>query len=61
MISSKHFDIFSPLTGGCSEGLDAFRVFFKKKKLELGTCERAGTVEQRFRVFVRILDFATVY
>ena len=20
---------FSPLTGGCSEGLDAFRVFFK--------------------------------
>ena len=25
MIPPKHFDIFSPLTGGCSEGLDAFR------------------------------------
>ena len=25
----KRFDIFSPLTEGCSEGLDAFRFFFK--------------------------------
>ena len=29
MILPKRFDIF-PLTGGCSEGLDAFRVFFKQ-------------------------------
>ena len=29
MIPSKRFDIFSPLTGGCSEGLDALRFFFK--------------------------------
>ena len=28
MIPPKRFDIF-PLTGGCSEGLDAFRFFFK--------------------------------
>ena len=28
MIPPKHFDI-SPLTGGCSEGLDAFRFFLK--------------------------------
>ena len=28
IIPPKRFDIF-PLTGGCSEGLDAFRVFFK--------------------------------
>ena len=29
MIPPKRFDIF-PLTGGCSEGLDAFRFLFKK-------------------------------
>ena len=29
MIPPKRFDIFSPLTGGCSEGLGAFRFFFK--------------------------------
>ena len=28
MIPHKRFDTF-PLTGGCSEGLDAFRFFFK--------------------------------
>ena len=28
MIPPKRFDI-SPLTGGCSEGLDVFRFFFK--------------------------------
>ena len=27
---SKRFDIFSPLTGGCSEGLDAFRFSLNK-------------------------------
>ena len=29
MIPPKRFDIFSPLTGGCSEGLGAFCFFFK--------------------------------
>ena len=29
LIPPKRFDIFSPLTGGCSEGLGAFRFFFK--------------------------------
>ena len=29
MISPKRFDIFSPCVG-CSEGLDAFRFFFKQ-------------------------------
>ena len=29
MIPPKCFDIF-PLTGGCSEGLDAFRFFFQQ-------------------------------
>ena len=30
MILPKRFDIFPPLTEGCSEGLDAFRFFFKQ-------------------------------
>ena len=29
LIPRKRFDIFSPLTGGCSEGLGAFWFFFK--------------------------------
>ena len=29
MIPPKSFDIFFPLTGGCSEGSGAFRFFFK--------------------------------
>ena len=29
MIPYKRFDISPPLTRGCSEGLDAFRFFFK--------------------------------
>ena len=29
LIPPKRFDIFFPLTGGCSEGLGAFRFFFK--------------------------------
>ena len=29
LISPKRFDIFFPLTGGCSEGLGAFCFFFK--------------------------------
>ena len=29
MIPPKRFDLFPPLAGGCSEGLDAFRFFFK--------------------------------
>ena len=30
MIPPKRFDIFFPLTEGCSEGLDALRFFFKQ-------------------------------
>ena len=30
MIPPKRFDVFFPLTEGCSEGLDAFIFFFKK-------------------------------
>ena len=30
MIPSKRFDIFVPLTGGCSESLHAFSFFFKR-------------------------------
>ena len=29
-IPPKRFDIFPPVGGGCSEGLDAFTFFFKK-------------------------------
>ena len=29
MIPPKRFDVSPPLTGGCSEGLDAFRVLLK--------------------------------
>ena len=31
MIPPKRFDIFPPLTRGCSEGLDAFRFFFTQR------------------------------
>ena len=31
LIPPKRFDIFFPLTGGCSEGLGAFRFFFKQR------------------------------
>ena len=30
LIPPKRFDIFSPITGGCSEGPDAFRFSFKR-------------------------------
>ena len=30
LIPPKRFEMFSPITGGCSEGLGAFRFFFKK-------------------------------
>ena len=33
MIPPKRFDIFFPLTGGCSEGLDAFRFFFEHENI----------------------------
>ena len=34
-IPPKRFDISPPLTGGCSEGLDAFRFFCKVRVVEL--------------------------
>ena len=33
MIPPKRFDMFPSLIEGCSEGLDAFRFFFKKISL----------------------------
>ena len=33
LIPPKRFDNFSPLTGGCSEGLGAFFFFFKQPYL----------------------------
>ena len=32
MIPPKRFVMFFPLTGGCSEGVDAFRFFFIQKQ-----------------------------
>ena len=32
LIPPKRFDIFPPITGGCSEGLGVVRFFFKKEK-----------------------------
>ena len=37
MILPERFDMFFPLTGGCSEGLDAFRYFFKHTASTVGT------------------------
>ena len=37
MIPPKRFDIFYPLTGGCSE---AFRFFFKHTLILIGTCRQ---------------------
>ena len=39
MTPPKRFDI-SSLTGGCSEGLAAFRIFFKNKNNIAGTLNR---------------------
>ena len=33
MVPPKHLTL-SPLTGGCSEGLDAFRFFFKRERVK---------------------------
>ena len=41
LIQPKRFDIFSPLTGGCSEGLGAFSIFLKRM--------RSGTSWLRYR------------
>ena len=35
MIPPKRFDISPPLAEGCSEGLDAFRFFFKNKFIDV--------------------------
>ena len=31
LIQPKRFDIFSPITGGCSEGLGVLEFFFKNR------------------------------
>ena len=38
MIPSQGFDIFPLLTGGCSEGLDAFRLLFLKLRSDNVDC-----------------------
>ena len=37
----KRFDIFPPLTEGCSEGLDAFNFFFKQQSTKNRACRTA--------------------
>ena len=37
---AKRFDMFSPLTGGCSEGLDVFGFFFKHDKRRMRAQEQ---------------------
>ena len=32
ILPNKRFDMFFPLTRGCSEGLDAFRFFFEQQQ-----------------------------
>ena len=46
MITPKRFDIFFPLTRGCSEGLDAFRYFLKQliKEIDTGASVKQGSV-----------------
>ena len=43
MIPPKRFDMFSPLTGGCSKGLDTFRCFVRSG----GGCKSCGTVPRK--------------
>ena len=55
LIPPKLFDIFSPITGGCSEGLGVFWFFFKylgSKKLNL--LLEMG-VEKKFKILVRVM------
>ena len=38
LIPPKRFDIFSHMTGGCSEGLGAFSFFFKQRSKRRSRC-----------------------
>ena len=52
MIPPKRFDIFPPLTEGCSEGLDAFRFFFKYLRTDVRPTETSvAPVNDASRVF----------
>ena len=46
LIPPKRFDIFFPLTGGCSEGLGAFRFFFKPFILDVRLVDAPAGVTQ---------------
>ena len=53
MIPPKRFDIFPPDCGGCSEGLDASRFFFKIR-VDLGCSRRRSDEPFFFRKSERI-------
>ena len=59
MIPPKRFDIF-PLTGGCSEGLDAFRFFFKQLPL-LKLCRSKLKLSNNYSCDTFILRYSSNY
>ena len=52
MIPPKRFNIFPPLTEGCSEGLDAFRFFLKQP---ISPCVGCSEGLDPFRFFSKLL------
>ena len=46
VIPPKRFDIFFPLTGGCSKGLHAFRFFFEDRYSLIGNMRVNYTYEE---------------
>ena len=54
MIPPKRFDIFATLTGGCSEGVDAFRFFFEEKtrpKIDKARKRRKRRIRLRLHLY----------
>ena len=49
LIPPKRFDIFFPLTGGCSEGLGAFRFFFKQQRSRLHFHQKNKKIKYWYR------------
>ena len=56
MMPPKRFGISPPLTGGCSEGLDAFRFFFKYKYVRADSSVVCVCVVFLFILDVRLVD-----
>ena len=60
LIPPKRFDIFSPITGGCSEGLGVLWFFFKLLLLYCTLCSNCTTsIKVMLTVIVQL--FPTVY